>query len=221
MAARKQNRKTNRKRAPVKRLKNQRAAYKPRAKKQQQMRRQPFVETKKTTYLMVQDEVLNLLKVPQTPEGVADPTAARYRQWKNHNISPINQFLFLSRGTGDNQMIGRDIYSKYLKQKIQIKLPAGILPDTRVPTSESNRPFNRITQPIQIYIVWGWLKQPMGTARQNVAPTPPATQAPPVSVAVVKDQIDHITDFGNRLLGNLQTRGTRESDFLTFKDRRP
>ena len=41
-----------------------------------------------------------------------------------------------------------------------------------------------------------------------------------ITIQNVMDQVDKVTHYGDELLGNLNTRGTYESDFLTFKDKR-
>ena len=200
------------KRNPPKKFKKkqfrQKQAYKPQQKKRFMKKRQPFVETKKARSIVVNGDVMNPLVTPDQP-------TAQYRTWRHKQISPIDQFLFLDRGVGDDKMVGRDIYSKYLKQKIEITLPMGVVPDTTTPSGNTNRPFCRICQPIQIWVVWGWIKKPFGYRttdwpNENVA----------VSVQNVLDEIDEVTRNGDALLGNMSTRGTLDSDFLTFKDKR-
>lgn len=184
----------------------QKYAYKPKQKKKFMKKRQPFVETKKARHVVFQDEIMNPLgsQVQPTPQN---------RSWRQKQISPIDQFLFLSRGVGNDKIIGRDIFSKYLKQKIEITLPHGVLPDTTIPNGNQNRPFCRITQPIQIWIVWGWIKKPFGYR------TDPSSSTV-IDVDDVMEEIDNVTSNGDKLLGNVQTRGTVDSDFLTFKDKR-
>ena len=184
----------------------QKYAYKPKQKKKFMKKRQPFVETKKAKDVQFTDEVMNPLQTPDQP-------TAQYRTWRQKQISPIDQFLFLSRGVGNDKIIGRDIFSKYLKQKIEITLPHGVLPDTTTPNGNQNRPFCRITQPIQIWVVWGWIKKPFGYR------TDPSNQQL-IDVDDVYQEIDNVTSNGDELLGNAQTRGTLDSDFLTFKDKR-
>lgn len=196
------------KRKPRKRVFRQKQAYKPKQKKRFMRKRQPFVETKKARDSIYIDQVMNPLVLEEQP-------APQYRSFRHLQISPIDQFMFLSRGVGDDEIIGRDIYSKYLKQKIQIELPAGVIPDTTIPNGNQNRPFCRITQPCPIYVVWGWIKQPFGV-RNSDWPTNNVA----LTVQNVMDQVDKITNNGDELLGNLNTRGTYESDFLTFKDKR-
>lgn len=185
----------------------QKNAYKPKQKKKFMKKRQPFVETKKAKATVAVDEVMNPLQTPEQP-------TAWYRTWRQKQLSPISQFMFLYRGVGNDKMIGRDIFSKYLKQKIEITLPHGVIPDTTTPNGNQNRPFCRITQPIQIWVVWGWIKKPFGlrTSRSN-----PNNQ---ITVDEVMEEVDRVTADGNELLGHLQGRGTMDSDFLTFKDKR-
>lgn len=190
----------------AKKIKRPRQAYKPRQKRQFQMKRMPFVETKKVTSTITHLNVAN----PQiTP---ADITAPRYRQWTNQNISPTDGFMFLTRGNSYNHMTGRDIYSKYLKQKIEIQLPTGVPPDTTVPNGESNRPYSRITQPVQFWVVWGWIKKPFGNHNDESGSA--------IDGQDIIDEINYITANGDKLLGNINSRNTLDSDFLTFKDKR-
>ena len=196
---------------PRRRVFRQKQAYKPRQKKRFMRKRQPFVETKKARWIgsaMIVDEIMNPLLEPDQP-------APSYRTFRHKQISPIDQFLFLDRGVGDDKMVGRDIFSKYLKQKIQIKLPMGVIPDTTVPAGNTNRPFCRITQPVQIWVVWGWIKKPFGYRTSDWP-----TENVAVTVQDVMNEIDEVTRNGDALLGNMSTRGTLASDFLTFKDKR-
>lgn len=195
------------KRKPRRRVYRQKQAYKPKQKKRFMRKRQPFVETKKARDHIFVDETLNPLVLEVQP-------APQYRTWRQKQISPIDKFLFLNRGVGNDEIIGRDVFSKYLKQKIQITLPVGVIPDTTVPNGNTNRPFCRITQPCPIYVVWGWIKKPFGYRLQ------PSNPLLPVTIDNVMAEIDLITSNGDELLGHLNTRGTYESDFLTFRDKR-
>ena len=211
--------KTAPKRKPRRRrVMKQKNAYKPKQKKRFMRKRQPFVETKKAYQISTGSTglICNPLYEP------SDETAARYRVWANKNLSPIGNFLFMGRGTAINQYLGRDIYSKYLKQKIEVTLPHNTPADTTNPgsTPEANRPYHRITQPIQLWVVWGWIKRPAGTSTDltDVDPTNQITNAD------VRHMIDQITDYGKNLIGDVNQRENKvdvdQSDFLTFKDRR-
>lgn len=216
MVVRKTTRKPRRRAPYAKKLKTQRGAYKPRQKRQMLMKRQPFVETKKAYHInnSVTGDVANPLVIP------TDVTTFRYRQWHNMNISPLAHFLFMERGNARDQFMGRDIFSKYLKQKIEIHLPSGNIPDTRVAGAgpENNRQFHRITAPIQLWVCWGWLKRPWGA----VTRPDPNHQ---VDVNDVRELIDSVTDDGKELIGDFHERegmtpADLQSDFLTFRDKR-
>lgn len=192
----------------AKKIKRQSQAYKPRQKKQFQMKRQPFVETKKLIMTQQNGTVANSQINP------SDATAPRYREWINQNISPISGFLFIARGLAHNTMSGRDIYSKYLKQKIEIELPTGNPPSTTQPDAESNRPYHRICAPCQFWVVWGWIKRPFGNQNNQDGSV--------VDVDDVINEIDFITSSGDKLLGSVinNARNVHGSDWLTFKDKR-
>lgn len=196
------------------RVYKQRQAYKPRQKITFMRKRQPFVETKKAFHInnSVTGEVANPLVIP------TDVTAPRTRQWHNINISPLANFLFMGRGLGRDQYLGNDIFSKYLKQKIEIHLPSGNPPDTVAAGAgpENNRHFHRITQPIQLWVCWGWLKRPYAMTSR------PTNE---VDVGDVRTLIDEITDTGKELIGDFHERESITpaditSDFLTFRDKR-
>lgn len=197
-------------RQPVRRKKvyKQKQAYKPRQMRKMKMMRQPFVETKKAVSMQADERVCNPIQIP------TDGSAPHYRIWINQNISPTNNFLFMARGSTYSTFSGRDIFSKYLKQKIMLHLPAGIPPDTtdHGSTPNANRAYHRITQPIQFWVVWGWIKKPFGVQHDSTGAA--------LDAADVLNEIDNITETGDKLLGNIQTRGTRGSDYLTFKDKR-
>jgi hypothetical protein len=188
-----------------KKAKSQRSAYRPRNKNIMKMSRQPFVETKKAIEYAYNDQVMNPLVLNEQP-------TAQVRSFRNLQISPIDTFLFMNRGVGNSKIIGRDIFSKYLKQKIEIKLPVGKLPDTTQPEGNTHRPFHRITQPCQIWVVWGWIKKPFGNRI-----TPTGTQ---VSIQNVLDEIDYITTKGEALIGKVGESGVADSDYLDFRERR-
>jgi hypothetical protein len=199
------------------RVLKQKAAYKPKQKKRFMRKRQPFVETKKAFMVSTGNTglVCNDLIAP------TDLTAPRYRQWNNKNLSPIAHFLFMGRGLAPNEIVGRDIYSKYLKQKIEVILPAGTPADTTNAgsTPEANRPFTRITQPIQLYVIWGWIKRPAGTATDLTD-----GGASAISNADVRAMIDQITDSGKNLIGDQNQMAEKidadQSALLTFRDKR-
>lgn len=202
-------RKPRRKRPVARRVTRQRQAYKPRQKNSMRMKRQPFVETKKLT--------------EQSYAGIVNPIVlnsqptAQTRTFSNINISPVETFCFMARGIRMNEMIGRDIFSKGLKQKIHINLPQGKLPSTMERDGNENRPFTRITRPCPVYVVWGWLKQPLGSVLDPHSRQDPQTSR--WTTQDVLDQIDHVTEFGNDLMSNPYSRD-HGIDYLTFPDKR-
>ena len=209
--------KTAPKRKPRRRrVMKQKNAYKPKNKLRFMRKRQPFVETKKAYQISTGNTGLICNPLVEN----SDETAPKVRLWRNRNLSPIANFLFMMRGTGDDQFLGRDIYSKYLKQKIEVILPHDTPADTTNPgsTPEANRPFHRITQPIQLWVVWGWIKRPAGTTKDLL--DPPNI----VEVADIRLMIDQLTDDGKHLIGDVNQRLGKvdedQSDYLTFKDKR-
>lgn len=190
---------------PPPRKKNfrQRQAYKPKQKKRFQKKRQPFVETKKKIDLVYDDATMNPLSNATNPQ---------IRTFRNLQMSPISAYMFMKRGHNDGQIVGRDIYSKYLKQKFEIRLPQGRIPDTSIPIGNTNRPYNRITRPCQIWVVWGWIKKPFGdrddpTGQDN-------------TIQDVYNEIDRITNNGIGLMGNPDTRDTHGTEYTTFTQKR-
>lgn len=176
----------------------------PKKKKQQfQKKRQPFVESKKIVDVMHQDELINPLSLATNPQ---------VRTFRNINMSPVQPFMFQTRGINNNQIIGRDVYSKFLQQKIQVELPVARTPDTDIPIGNTNRPWNPITRPCQIYVVWGWIKKPY-VHRETLS-------GQPITLNHVIADIDDITANGTAFLGNPSTRDTHGSDYTTFPDRR-
>lgn len=182
----------------------QRKAYKPRQKKNFQMKRQPFVETKKKVDLIYDDSVMNPLTLATNPQ---------LRTFRNVQMSPISTYMFMTRGHNDGQIVGRDIYSKYLKQKLEITLPQGRLPDTSIPIGNTNRVYNRITRPCQIWVVWGWVKKPFGDRDD------PSGQDN--TIQDVYNEIDRITNNGIGLMGNPDSRDTHGTEYTTFSSKRP
>lgn len=226
MAFRKTNRRKTRraKKAPVKRqIRRQSQAYKPQRKRQFKMMRQPFVESKKKISGLTYHGTLpsaghaENFRVANPPYGYVGEPAANpavepvRRTWRNQNISPIFPFMSMTQGTDSDEMIGQDIFSKYLTQKIQIELPKPGPLSNVAATNPALQPLaNRITRPCQIYVYWGWIKRPVSYFGGSP-----------------QDLHQHITDIvrdtledGARLLGNANTRGDMLNDFLTFKTRR-
>ena len=88
---------------------------------------------------------------------------------------PVWSINSQQQGLGENQMIGLNCYGKYLKAKLQFKLPYGV---------------NSITHPADMYLVHGFIKAPFGrTSFTN-----------PTAQATTRDDLQgwikrHIKDF--------------------------
>lgn len=115
-------------------------AYKPRQKRQLQKKRLPFVESKTRT----SEDVYAKLKDSTTPNGgiPLDTMGIEYiptdDAYTGLQLSPIT---FMTQGTEEDDMIGRAIFAKYLKTKIQITWPASTF-------------FN----PAELFLVHGFIK---------------------------------------------------------------
>lgn len=136
-------------------------AYKKGAKKNFQKRRAPFVETKKRVHAeisllntstggVVSTNYLNPilgLTIPNNDAFTLLNLASYYRQ---------------SHGFEEHNMIGDNIYSKYLKLKLQIRFPEG----------ES-----QIVNPVKVYFITGWCTAPMNLTSNTDTVEADATQA--------------------------------------------
>jgi hypothetical protein len=124
-------------------------AYKKSSKKFMMRRRLPFVETKSRTAeemaIQVADEAV-----------LADPV--NFQDVPNDDAitqMPLDSFNWMTQGLGEDQMIGLNVFSKYIKQKLQFKLPTGA---------------NAINFPCNLYLIHGWLRNPYART-SNTSPT--------------------------------------------------
>lgn len=117
-----------------------RTAYAPSSKRQMGKRRQPFVESKTRT----SEDVYAKLKDSGTPNGgiPIDTMALEYipvdDAYTGLQLSPLT---YMTQGTEEDDMIGRAIFAKYLKTKIQITWPA-----------------NTYLNPAELFLVHGFIK---------------------------------------------------------------
>lgn len=115
-------------------------SYAPKRKKRMMKRRQPFVETKTRT----SEDVFMKLDSSSTPAGgIPQNTMVTSHIPKDDSftmleLSPID---YMTQGLEEDDMVGRSIYAKYLKTKIQISWPQ----DTYV-------------NPAKLYLVHGFVK---------------------------------------------------------------
>jgi hypothetical protein len=130
-------------------------AYKKGAKRNFQVRRAPFVETKKQTDMLVALKAkVPLLGNQDTIRRTVEPLVIENGSVDgmgniNPNcltVFPLNSFLNMNTGLENSDMIGRSVFSKYLKAKLTIEIPYG----QRV-----------IKHPADLYIVHGFITVPI------------------------------------------------------------
>jgi hypothetical protein len=137
-----------------------RGAYKKNAKRQFQKRRAPFVETKSQTDVLVAAKANNLTNTPideirltTEPLLISYGTAATPKEL---TILPLNSFMNMNPGFTSADMIGSSIYSRYLKCKVEFQLPYGS---------------NQIRHPCDMFLIHGFITQPLGTTLHTVPDT--------------------------------------------------
>lgn len=145
-----------------------RRAYRSTNKRRFMTKRAPFVETKSVT----EEEQA----VKASSMSLLNPTDYLSLQTATP-ITMINPvpFLCMQQGIGEDQMVGLSVYSKYLKTKIQFKLPGGAY---------------AIQHACDLYLVHGWIKSPL--ARTNfTTPTAPANTLTDTKTYL----LNHVKDF--------------------------
>lgn len=113
-----------------------RAAYKKNAKKAFMIKRAPLVETKKCELQDIVGDEIGDFEIPETLgfKQVVNDTNVHY-------FVPYNYYS-MTQGTAQHQMLGNDIFCKYLNMKIAIRFPQG------ANTNTNNH--------YELY--WGWVK---------------------------------------------------------------
>lgn len=207
-------------------VRRQYQAYKPAQKKRMVMKRQPFVETKRRTTgiqyhgqppVQASDQSLRVANPRSGWFGVAaaPPTGPVTRVWLNQNISPVECFMRARSGTGNGEIIGKDIFSKYLRQNIHIDLPKEKPLQNTPPTGDERNLENRITKPCQLWVYWGWIKRPMSFYADSVE------DGTLTQIERVMKTIEKVLHNGDKLTGNPKTRTEMDgNDFLTFNTKR-
>ena len=89
-------------------------------------------------------------------------------------INPV-PFLCMQQGIGEDEMIGLSVFSKYLKTKLQFKLPEGAY---------------AIQHPCDVYLVHGYIKAPMALT-SFTTPTAPNNTLTDTKTYL----LNHIKDF--------------------------
>lgn len=139
-----------------------RGAYKKNVKKNFQKRRNPFVENKirnEKEFSGELDPVRDMslaLNFPDPTDFNAIPVDDAYTV-----LMPV-PFYHMNRGLRNNEMIGNNIYVKYLKTKIQFLAPSGV---------------NLIDYPSNVYLIHGWCTMPFASNDHTVPTTANTTYA--------------------------------------------
>ena len=156
-------------------------AYNQNKKKNFQIRRAPFVETKRRVHSEI--AILN--------SGTAGTPSLNYQQPINGLSIPNNDAFTLldlasyyrnSHGFEDHNVIGDSLYSKYLKLKLQIKFPEGT---------------SMIVNPVKVYLITGWVTQPAGFTN-NTTPTDQGATAVDLRAHIsnqLKEYFDSRSDY--------------------------
>lgn len=130
-------------------------AYKKTAKKYMVRRRQPMVETKHQTDVLVSAKSGNLtgtavdeLRITTEPLQISYGTGTGSTAvGKELTLFPITSFMNMNQGFDTSDMIGNSIFSKYLKCKLEFQLPYG---------------GNQIRHPCDMWLIHGFITQPIG-----------------------------------------------------------
>ena len=156
-------------------------AYNQGRKKNFQIRRAPFVETKRRVHTEI--AILN-----SDPDGTPSDN---YQQPVNGLSVPNNDAFTLldlasyyrnSHGFEDHNVLGDALYSKYLKLKFQMRWPAGT---------------NMIVNPVKVYLICGWVTQPAGFTN-NTTPTDQGATAVDLRAHIsnqLKEYFDSRSDY--------------------------
>ena len=127
-------------------------AYKPARKSNFQKRRAPFVETKAIDDLLVAGKagVLTNDAGDDTIRNTVNPLTISNGTSSAPNtltMLPINSFFGMQRGVSHSDMVGDNVYARYLKCKLEFELPSND---------------NIIRHPCDAYLIHGWVTLPMG-----------------------------------------------------------
>ena len=160
--------KTTRARGNLKKT-TKKGAYNKNRKKNFQIRRAPFTETKSRVAEEVALAVDNAAQVVDPTQELLVPNDDAL------TMIPMSSMLVQHQGLGEDEMIGNSVYAKYLKCKIQFKLPEGI---------------NAIKHSADLYVIAGWVKSPYA-ATSFTSVTPPNVLPSNINDHVAK----HVKEF--------------------------
>lgn len=154
-------------------------AYKKRVKNQMVMRRAPIVETKQR----VHSDVAEINGYPAgSVEVVNQVNPLNWRllpvQTAFTNIA-LRSWTRNVHGFQENHVVGNNIFSKYLNFKIQFRFPDSQrkvkLPSLKTPGTYVDVPNKMIERPTKLYLICGWITQPMNyPLNSDVSPSLPA-----------------------------------------------
>lgn len=165
-----------------------RGAYNKNRKKAFQVRRAPFVETKSKTSEDLVDQGFR----------TTSPTTFYQSNTPHKHINPEVFFLH-KQGLGEAEVVGRSIYTKYLKRKLIIRFPQPPFVATGTGTEKEIPVY-----PQHLELIWGFVPMPMNLTG-NTSP------------AVYNNTKDHINAFINqRVADYMQDR----ADFLRYIPRK-
>lgn len=153
-------------------------AYKKTVKSQMVMRRAPIVETKQR----VHSDVAQINGYPAgSPEVVNQVNPLNWRLLPTDdaftNIA-LRSWTRNTHGFGENQVIGNNIFSKYLNFKLQVRFPDGSdvkVGSLKTPGTYVNVPNKMIEKPTKVYLVCGWITESLNyPLNSDVSPSLPA-----------------------------------------------
>lgn len=163
---------TRRSTRSMKKIRTTRQAYKKGVRSQMMLRRAGVVETK----VRVDSDVAAVnghvdendwhTPLAWKPLGYSDLQGVANLGTNAFSWIPLQSFTRISRGLGDDQMLGSNITSKYLKVKVQFRFPNNqfILResggDISVPTQRNLNVF--IENQCKLYFITGWVTKHMG-----------------------------------------------------------
>lgn len=152
-----------------------RGAYKKNNKKNMQIRRAPFVETKSKTYEDLLTEYPHLLDHLDFTERTT-PT-----RFMNPEV-----FLIHQQGLDEHQVIGKAIYARYLNMKLQFRFP-----QKAFSVNGQNQIVPIVPQDYEL--IWGWVPNPL----QATGQTNPS--APDMTLFDINTHINQrVTDYFNQ-----------------------
>jgi len=153
-----------------KRKAGKRGAYRAANKKRMVNKQRPFVETKSRDA----EGVFDAIGPGQTE--VVDPTV--YQMLPNDDALthvPMVSFLTQHQGLNEDEQIGLSNFTRWLKCKVQIKLPEGV---------------HSIQHAADLYVVHGWVKAPL--AKTTFTPIKPNQVLPSTVSTYIAN---HVKDF--------------------------